>query len=71
MKDFKDLTQLEIESLSLSEFNKYPAEQRRDCGSCKHLSIAVTAWCANNECIEYRGTAMAGCIECKYWEIVK
>lgn len=40
----------------------------KSCHDCKYLKPLVNFWCGNVNAIKARGTAIPGCVHCKFWE---
>lgn len=68
MKDFKDMTEQEIQEMSKEDFDAVSPMDKKSCYDCACLKMAVTSWCGNKKAVESRGTSIAGCIRCAYWE---
>jgi len=68
MKDFKDMTQGEIESMSDSDYKAVSPFDKKTCYDCGHLKSAMSWWCTSKEAKEARGTTIPGCIKCPYWK---
>lgn len=45
-----------------------PDSARRSCYDCGHLKAAVSWWCTNKKCIEWRGTSIPGVHNCPFWK---
>jgi hypothetical protein len=50
---------------------RLPNSKRRACFDCIHCKAAINWWCTNDEAVKFRGTAIPGTINCKFWEPVR
>ena len=67
MKKIADMSQDDINALSIEDFDAIPPEEKRSCYDCGHLVSALSWWCGSDDAINYRGTSLPGCIKCTYW----
>jgi len=67
MKTFTEMTQDEINAMSPEDFKAVSPFEKRSCGNCSSLRLAVSYWCTNETAKKKRGTSIPGCIKCPYW----
>ncbi len=68
MKSFNEMTQEEINKLTVDEFLNISPFEKKSCYDCKFLKSYVTVWCKNKEAIKARGTSIPGCTKCPFWQ---
>ncbi len=67
MKDFDEMSQLEIEEMRHDDFMAVSPFKKKSCYDCGNLTSALSWWCASKEAIKSRGTSIPGVIKCKFW----
>lgn len=67
MKAFKEMTSVEIKSMSDEEFNAVSPFEKHSCYNCGDLHSYISWWCSNTKAIKIRGTRIPGIIKCPCW----